>query len=1437
MGQEIVYCFKCASRLLGSDFDKGKAFRVAGKSICLACAKEQIHSLPPEEAQALKDVLAEAQAKRSSSVSLPSIKTPIPFPAVQRPQLHEESSRKMKALPPAPKPKSNATAVALGAGILAVLLVVVIAAATSGGKPPPRQPAHVEDPDPPPPPPGPGPRPPDERPRPPRPVDPPRNVDFARELEELDREIAGHAGREEFRPAWEKLNAARARHLDERWRKDVDARFVKLDQEVRRLFTPLLARAVEAKKKNDPPPVAEAVARVAKWNLPSYLAELESALGPAGRPAPGAVEVYTDGLAAGWTNASWDATVDLAASSPAEGRSSIAFAPRKPAAGLFLRTVSESVDGAQFPTLAFSAWSLRTDVVYSLVLVDEALKQIGQPVPLSDLGGFPPLGAWKRYAVPLASLGAPGRKVRGFMLLAFKESAQPSLHLDTIAFTKDAVAPPPPQPPPGELALYQPRWEKALDHALARDYEAAAKEVEEALKGLQDAGVKAQAQADLEALRLAQAVLPEASAALLRLPRGWNAVLGAYAESGAPVVLDEPLLRAEPGRLELRRGTVEAGELRGGTLADLFRARAARKESDARAAALFCLFEGDAEGAARQQAGALPAKYAEAARRAEAARAAPREAEARRLFFAAETEHRTATTRTASTAKFKQLLSGFADTAFVRRNQASIAQRAESGRDYFFSAADLGSSGLFRPERHPEGRLGLTMDDDLADKSKRMEQYVDVDFSAHPDLEYRAWIYAGACCAETFAFSVQASELTGPDPRDAKQTAAFEPGGLLVLPVQPKLGFLRATHAAHGGRKEPTRWDWIPLPMPPKFAAAGPRKIRLFSEQQGFTVAYALVSAVRRAPPRDADFEELKRTRPALHVSSGGAPLAMGRLLREYWTGIGDSKLAPLLGHASFPNRPSGSDFLTTFEGPRDWADNYGSRIRGYLHPPATGPYVFWIAADDDVEVFLSSSEDPGRRTRLLYVEGAVANRAWDARPEQKSAAVALQKGRRYYVEVLHKEGNGGDHVALGWQLPDGTQERPIPGKRISAWTGGGQAALVDVTSPAPGAVHPAPSTIPVAADYFGGGTIVRAEVYDGNTKVGEAKTSPLSFEWKNVPQGAHLLSLRVVERQGAVTSMNPLPVRVGDVSFYRAVNLNGPATTIDGCAWEGRDTGSLAKTGHGCEFPDAELRLPTDPERAAMIRSSIHAKEGVSATLLNVPAGSYLVYVYAWERAEPSSFDLAVEGKVVLANHTAGPNGRWDRLGPFPAEVADGTIEVKAARGAASLSGIEVWRVGGPPPPSKVERTAILGGPGGNAFEDAPADRPFLVGFKGFFGTFENRRIIKAIRPVFEGRDGTRTEGQLQGNASATAFEFPGKPGYAVAGLVLKSSARIDGFKVILMRISGSRLNPADRLESEWIGGPGGDETTLGGDGSPVVGLHGRAGADCDALGLILFK
>jgi hypothetical protein len=68
------------------------------------------------------------------------------------------------------------------------------------------------------------------------------------------------------------------------------------------------------------------------------------------------------------------------------------------------------------------------------------------------------------------------------------------------------------------------------------------------------------------------------------------------------------------------------------------------------------------------------------------------------------------------------------------------------------------------------------------------------------------------------------------------------------------------THASHGGPKQPARWGWVALPLP-KYSSWGTRRVRLLTDQKGFSVAYAFVSSVKTAPPRDAELKEMEKSR------------------------------------------------------------------------------------------------------------------------------------------------------------------------------------------------------------------------------------------------------------------------------------------------------------------------------------------------------------------------------------------------------------------------------------------------------------------------------------------------------------------------------------------------------------------------------------------------
>lgn len=157
---------------------------------------------------------------------------------------------------------------------------------------------------------------------------------------------------------------------------------------------------------------------------------------------------------------------------------------------------------------------------------------------------------------------------------------------------------------------------------------------------------------------------------------------------------------------------------------------------------------------------------------------------------------------------------------------------------------------------------------------------------------------------------------------------------------------------------------------------------------------------------------------------------AEGSILREYWANVSGAAVSDI----PVDTEPTTTNYLSIFEGPSNIGSNYATRIRGYVCPPATGKYTFWIASNDQSELWLSSSEDPQDKELIAFLpSGGVPPRAWTVRPSvQQSDPVRLVARKPYYIEALHKQGIKTDNIAVGWQLPDGTFERPIPGYRLS---------------------------------------------------------------------------------------------------------------------------------------------------------------------------------------------------------------------------------------------------------------------------------------------------------------------------------------------------------------------------------------------------------------------
>jgi hypothetical protein len=161
---------------------------------------------------------------------------------------------------------------------------------------------------------------------------------------------------------------------------------------------------------------------------------------------------------------------------------------------------------------------------------------------------------------------------------------------------------------------------------------------------------------------------------------------------------------------------------------------------------------------------------------------------------------------------------------------------------------------------------------------------------------------------------------------------------------------------------------------------------------------------------------------PALVLVLSIAGVAAGQVgegvLYEYWFDIGGTAVTDLTNDPRYPDSPDMSEWRPDFDSELDPWDNYGARARGYIHPPATGDYTFWISGDDFCELWLSTDDNPDNITMVAEVPGWSAQYEWGKYPEQKSDPITLQAGQRYYVEALQKEAGGGDTLTVGWGGP-----------------------------------------------------------------------------------------------------------------------------------------------------------------------------------------------------------------------------------------------------------------------------------------------------------------------------------------------------------------------------------------------------------------------------------
>jgi hypothetical protein len=328
MGQEIVYCFKCQKRILGTEVAKGLAYQVENQMCCSTCVVLVLDTLPPKAKEQLLAKMHQANELRQSASSAATKALPGSPSASSTGRIPTLAPRVLRSDPDG----SSSTAIILGIGA-ALLAVLVAAIAFSGGTstPPAPLPARTikRSAPPPPPPPDPGLSPEEKRRADAASVAMKKARDFAaansrdfegqakqwraalseaersgyeaearreldkaealgkealgQEMAELDRQIRAPLARRDFRAAQELLDQARSRRSAADWGALIHRLQVEIQDAAARAFAELREKALAARDRGAKAELDAIKAAVATWGLPQYVTELETALNVAWR--------------------------------------------------------------------------------------------------------------------------------------------------------------------------------------------------------------------------------------------------------------------------------------------------------------------------------------------------------------------------------------------------------------------------------------------------------------------------------------------------------------------------------------------------------------------------------------------------------------------------------------------------------------------------------------------------------------------------------------------------------------------------------------------------------------------------------------------------------------------------------------------------------------------------------------------------------------------------------------------------------------------------------------------------------------------------------------------------------------------------------------------------------------------------------------------------
>ena len=342
-----------------------------------------------------------------------------------------------------------------------------------------------------------------------------------------------------------------------------------------------------------------------------------------------------------------------------------------------------------------------------------------------------------------------------------------------------------------------------------------------------------------------------------------------------------------------------------------------------------------------------------------------------------------------------------------------------------------------------------------------------------------------------------------------------------------------------------------------------------------------------------------------------------------------NTSIAGLTNALTFTETNPISWYPAILEGPVNFSDLYGSQFRGYVTAPATGNYVFFISADDNAELYLSTDDNPANK-RLIASESTYSNsRQYQTsagssdlalkRSDQALGPIALTAGRRYYSEALHKEGGGGDNISVAWQVPGGAEpadgDSPIPGRYLSAFGVTAKAVTVATQPASQSVLEPAPVTVSV---------------------VGAGLPPPASYQW--LRNGTPIVGATAPSYTLALTKLSDS----GTKFTVQVANGYSSVTSSDAILTVTKDTEPPQPTDVGSTISQSKIITVTfnelmDKTSAEVAQNYSFSPGNIAATAASLDASLKTVTITAASALTPSVTNrLSISGAKDYAGNPA---------------------------------------------------------------------------------------------------------------------------------------------------------------------------------------------------------